>query len=214
RRRRRVRRCGRRCCAGAGAGAGDGTGTPVPVEQAAIVGGDTIDPVTAAQLFVDTPAFRRVITDPIQGITVTMDRRTYRPTTAQRDWLILTHGTCSRDGCHRLAVDTDIDHDTPWATGGTTDQENLRPLCPRDHTHRHRTRANFHTRPDRTTQVTTPTGHTTQPTNRWEPDKRQPDRREPGGYEPDRCEPDRCEPAECVDADPSINTDDDTPAPF
>ncbi|WP_415134778.1 HNH endonuclease signature motif containing protein, partial [Microbacterium sp.] len=134
------------------AGTGTGTGTtvpgsapgtapmPVPVEQACIVGGDTIDPVTAAQLFLDTTAFHRVITDPVKGITLDMDRRTYRPTRAQRDWLILTHGTCTRDGCHRLAADADIDHDRPWANGGTTNTTNLRPLCPRDHTHRHRTR--------------------------------------------------------------------------
>lgn len=133
-------------------------GDPVPVEQAAIVGGDTIDPLTARQLFLEARGFRRVITDPVRGVVVDMDRRTYRPTRAQRDWLILSHGTCSRDGCNALAVDADVDHDRPWARGGTTDLSQLRPLCPRDHKHRHRTRFVYRTRPDRSVQVISPTG--------------------------------------------------------
>lgn len=133
-------------------------GEPVPVEQATVVGGDTIDPLTAKQLFLDAGSFLRVITDPVAGVVVDMDRRTYRPTKAQRDWLILRHGTCSRDGCSRLAVDADVDHDRPWARGGRTNLAALRPLCPRDHVHRHRTRAVYRTRTDRTVEVTTPTG--------------------------------------------------------
>ncbi len=136
------------------------SGDPVPVEQARIVGGDTIDPLTAKQLFLDTKTFRRLITDPIQGVIIDLDRRSYRPTRSQRDWLILQHGTCSRDGCTRLAVDADIDHDHPWANGGRTNLRDLRPLCPRDHVHRHRTKATYRTRPDHTVEVTTPTGYT------------------------------------------------------
>ncbi|MEV8219485.1 DUF222 domain-containing protein [Microbacterium sp. NPDC077391] len=134
-------------------------GDPVPVESASIVGGDSIDPLTAKQLFLDARGFRRVITDPVKGVVVDMDRRTYRPTRAQRDWLTLHHGTCSRDGCTRLAVDADLDHDRPWARGGTTDLTQLRPLCPRDPIIRHRTRVRYRTRPDRSVQVISPTGY-------------------------------------------------------
>ncbi|MGW9626961.1 DUF222 domain-containing protein [Microbacterium sp. NPDC055521] len=133
-------------------------GEPVPVESASIVGGDTIDPLTAKQLFLDARGFHRLITDPVKGVIIDMDRRTYRPTRAQRDWLTLHHGTCSRDGCTHLAVDADLDHDRPWAKGGTTDLTQLRPLCPRDHTMRHRTRIRYRTRPDHTAQVISPTG--------------------------------------------------------
>ncbi|MBS1698991.1 MAG: HNH endonuclease [Actinobacteria bacterium] len=134
-------------------------GDPVPVEQAEIVGLGPIDPLTARQTFLDAGSFRRVVTDPVRGVVVDMDRRTYRPTRAQRDWLILQHGTCARDGCSRLAVDADLDHDRPWAEGGTTDLRRLRPLCPRDHRMRHRTRTSYRTRPDeRTVEVVTPTG--------------------------------------------------------
>jgi hypothetical protein len=87
-----------------------------------------------------------------------MDRRSRRATPAQRDWLVLQHGTCAVDGCTRLALDADIDHETPWARGGKTNLEELRPLCPRHHVDRHRTRAVYRSRPDGSVEVTTPTG--------------------------------------------------------
>ncbi|MDQ0644686.1 HNH endonuclease signature motif containing protein [Microbacterium murale] len=138
-------------------------GETVPAQEAELVGHGPIDPLTAKQLFLDTTAFRRVIIDPIRSIVIDMDRRSRRATPAQREWLILQHGTCARDGCNRLAQDADIDHTTPWAHGGTTDINELRPLCPRDHTHRHHTRAIYRNRPDNSVQVITPTGHESKP---------------------------------------------------
>lgn len=130
-------------------------------EQAQMVGCGPIDPLTAKQIFLDAKAFRRVITDPVRSVVLDMDRRTYRPTKAQRDWLVLQHGTCARDGCERLAADSDVDHRRAWAAGGATNLDNLAPLCPRDHTHRHKTRATYRSRPDGSVQVTTPTGFRT-----------------------------------------------------
>ncbi|MCS3841838.1 HNH endonuclease signature motif containing protein [Microbacterium sp. AK031] len=140
--------------------------TPAPPREAELVGHGPIDPLTAKQLFLDTTAFRRVIIDPVRSVVIDMDRRSRRATPAQREWLILQHGTCARDGCNRLAQDADIDHKTPWAQGGTTDIDELRPLCPRDHVHRHLTRAIYRSRPDNTIQVITPTGHESKPPSR------------------------------------------------
>lgn len=134
---------------------------PTPAESAAIVGHGPIDPLTAKQLFLDATAFHRVVTDPIRGVVLDMDRRSYRVTRAQRDWLVLQHGTCARDGCTRLAHESDIDHETPWARGGRTNVRELRPLCPADHTTRHRTRFRYRSRPNATVEVTTPTGFVT-----------------------------------------------------
>lgn len=131
----------------------------LPREDAELVGHGPIDPLTAAQIFSDAKAFHRVITDPVRGVVLQMDRRTYRPTKAQRDWLVLRYGRCARDGCTRLALDADIDHDKPWALGGKTDEVNLRPLCPPDHQHRHATTFRFITRGDGTVRVETPTGY-------------------------------------------------------
>ncbi|CAH0214324.1 HNH endonuclease signature motif containing protein [Microbacterium sp. Bi121] len=130
----------------------------LPVPEAEIVGQGPIDPLTAKQLFLDTGVFRRVVVDPIRSVVVDMDRRSRRATPAQRDWLVLQHGTCAVDGCTRLALDTDIDHEVPWAQGGKTDLAGLRPLCPRHHRLRHRPRAVFRSRPDGSVEVTTPTG--------------------------------------------------------
>ncbi|MFB8386270.1 DUF222 domain-containing protein [Microbacterium sp. NPDC055910] len=145
------------------AGASTGAGADVRAglgESATIVGHGPLSPLAAKQIFLDTNAFHRIITDPISGVILDMDRRTYRPTTAQRDWLTLQHGTCARDGCTRLALDADIDHTTPWAHGGPTNIRQLRPLCPPDHTHRHRTKLAYRTRDNGTVEVTTPTGFT------------------------------------------------------
>lgn len=130
----------------------------VPAAQAEIVGHGPIDDLTAKQVFLDAGVFRRVLVDPIHSVVLDMDRRSRHATRAQRDWLILQHGTCARDGCGRLAQDAEIDHRIPWAQGGKTDIDDLRPLCPRDHALRHRTRAIYRSRPDRTVQVITPTG--------------------------------------------------------
>ncbi len=135
-----------------------GTGHP---EQARLIGDGPINPLTAAQLFLDAKAFHRIVVDPLRSAVVDMDRRTYRPTQAQRDWLVLQHGTCSRDGCTRLAIDADIDHEIPWSQGGPTDRKRLRPLCPPDHARRHRTRLRYRSRADGSVQVVTPTGHAT-----------------------------------------------------
>ncbi|WP_404473009.1 DUF222 domain-containing protein [Microbacterium aerolatum] len=137
---------------------GDANAPVLPVPEAEIVGHGPIDPLTAKQLFLDTGVFRRVVVDPIRSVVVDMDRRSRYATPAQRDWLILQHGTCARDGCTRLALDADIDHHTPWARGGKTNLDDLRPLCPRHHVDRHRTRAVYRSRPDGSVEVTTPTG--------------------------------------------------------
>lgn len=136
----------------------------LPEPAAELIGHGSIDPLTARQIFLDAGAFRRVIVDPIDSVVLDLERRSRRATAAQRDWLILQHGTCARDGCTRLAQNADIDHETPWSQGGKTNIDELRPLCPRDHVNRHLTRAIYRSRPDRSAEVTTPTGfHSTAP---------------------------------------------------
>lgn len=127
-------------------------------DQARVVGGDALDPLAAKQLFLDAVTYRRLMVDPVRRTVVDLDRRRYRPTTAQRDLLVPTHGTCARDGCDRLALDADIDHVIEWSRGGRTDLRHLRPLCPPDHATRHRTGIRFRARADGSTQVHTPTG--------------------------------------------------------
>ena len=127
-----------------------------------LVGQDDIDDVTARQLLLDTGAFTRVITDPVSGVILDMDLRARTVTRRQREWLTLTHGTCARDGCTRLAIDADVDH---WCAfhgpdHGPTNIENLHPLCDSDHALRD-TKLVFRRRSDLTIHLISPTGSNT-----------------------------------------------------
>lgn len=98
-----------------------------------------IDDATARRLFAHAPSFMRLATDPVSGAPLKLDRTRYRPSRAQRVWLALKHGHCTRPGCDRAASRCDLDHLTDWALGGSTDDDNLAPACRGDHVVRHRT---------------------------------------------------------------------------
>ncbi|WP_425546596.1 HNH endonuclease signature motif containing protein [Amycolatopsis minnesotensis] len=63
------------------------------------------------------------------GLPVDLGRENYRPPSAMRKYLHVTHRTCSMPGCNRPAQYTDLDHAQAWKDGGGTDKVNLRPLC-------------------------------------------------------------------------------------
>ncbi|MCI2958491.1 HNH endonuclease [Agromyces atrinae] len=125
------------------------TATPAPtasglpahpwLDVATIDGYGPISTETARHIFDTATAFRRLIVDPITAEPLYLDRTQYRPSQAQRDWLTLTYQRCSRPGCNSLAATADVDHIHDWAHGGTTDIDNLAPLCPPDHTLKHTT---------------------------------------------------------------------------
>ena len=103
-------------------------------QSAMLEGYGPIDPVTAAQLFCDAPSFRRVLMDPFSGEILNFDRRRYRPTKAQREYLAMKYETCAVSGCNRLAATCDLDHLQEWVRDhGFTNIDNLIPLCPGHH---------------------------------------------------------------------------------
>lgn len=128
-----------------------------------IPGQGPIDDVTAREMFRTAGVFRRVVTDPVTGVIVDMDRRSRRATDAQLAWLTLLHGTCRRDGCDRLAIDADIDH---WCQfhgpkRGPTNIANLDPLCDPDHAVKDTTKVRHRRRTDLSVELEFPTGHRT-----------------------------------------------------
>ncbi len=146
--------------------AGTGTAPPAGLDlnrDCLIPGQGTIDDATARQILLEAGVFTRVITDPVTGVILDMDRRSRTATAAQRAWLALTFGTCLRDGCHRLALNADIDHHCAYhgPARGTTDITNLDPLCDPDHTLKDVTLLEHHRRDDGTIQIRYPTGHHT-----------------------------------------------------
>ncbi|MEV8268021.1 HNH endonuclease signature motif containing protein [Microbacterium sp. NPDC076911] len=128
-----------------------------------MLGDGAIDPVTARQLLLDAGRFTRVITDPVTGVILDMDRRSRLVTRAQREWLMLTHHLCVRDGCNRVAIDAEIDHWQEYhgPERGATNIANLHPLCGTDHRLKSRTKLSYRRRRDGSVGIASPTGFAT-----------------------------------------------------
>ncbi len=74
-----------------------------------------------------------MLTHPVTGTVLDVDRKTYRVPADLRRLLSVRHPTCTFPGCCRPAHRCDIDHRTRWADGGTTTAENLDPKCESHH---------------------------------------------------------------------------------
>ena len=99
-----------------------------------------IDAETARHLTARAPALRRVLTDPVTGAMLTVDRRSYVVPADLRAFLTQRDLTCRFPGCRVPARRCDLDHTTAWADGGTTDAGNLASLCRKHHTLKHESR--------------------------------------------------------------------------
>lgn len=131
-------------------------------DTAELEGVGPIDEVTARQLFADAPSFLRLVTDPVSGAPLNLGRTRYRVTKAQRRWLELKYGRCTRPGCNRLAASADVDHLIDWLVGGRTDEPNLAPTCRPDHCLKHLTRFRVGKTRDGAIRWTTPFGFVTE----------------------------------------------------
>ena len=105
-----------------------------------------------------------MLTDPVTGAMLTVDRRSYVVPADLRAFLTQRDLTCRFPGCRIPAPRCDIDHTTAWEHGGTTDAGNLAALCRRHHTLKHESRWTVehldpHT-PDGVLAWTSPRGHT------------------------------------------------------
>ena len=121
----------------------------------------TASTATQARLHAHHPnsSWRRLITDPI-GKLIDYGRSTYRPPAALADHIRARDRHCVAPHCHRNTAHCDIDHHHDWALGGTTSEDNLGDICPRDHQAKHNagwTIARLH---DGTTRWTSPTART------------------------------------------------------
>jgi hypothetical protein len=89
-----------------------------------------VDAATARALADLGADVRLIIHD--RGRVVGVGRRTRQPPGWLRDAVLAMHDTCSGPGCRTAARVCDIDHARPWHQGGTTDVDNLAPLCATD----------------------------------------------------------------------------------
>ena len=97
-------------------------------EPAVLDGYGPIAPDVARRLVGDGTSFTRILTDPINGAVLALDRKQYRPTKAQRRFLRSRDRTC-RGGCNRAAEHCEIDHVHAYSKGGKTDVDCLCCFC-------------------------------------------------------------------------------------
>jgi hypothetical protein len=115
-----------------------------------------VDPETARRLAGTAPGWDRVMTDPVTGMVLAVDR--YQPTAAQERFLNARDQHCRFPGCRRPARLCDHDHTRDHAHGGPTDIRNLACLCSRHHTLKHATEWKVRQLPGGTLEWTSPAG--------------------------------------------------------
>lgn len=98
-----------------------------------------IDADTARELAAHAPTFTRLLTHPVSGTVLDVDRTIYRPPADLARWLRVRDQTCRFPGCARAAARCDVDHTEDWADGGRTAFDNLAHLCPAHHHLKHET---------------------------------------------------------------------------
>ncbi|MFG6402132.1 DUF222 domain-containing protein [Microbacterium sp. P04] len=133
-------------------------------EPATLDGYGPIDLDTARRLAGDASSWVRILTHPITGTVLDVDRTTYRVSAALRRWLGTQHPTCITPGCSRPARECDMDHVIDWQFGGTTKDTNLAPECEPHHRLKHGSLWHISVDDD-TGRLTysSPTGHVTEP---------------------------------------------------
>lgn len=104
-----------------------------------------VDAETARLLAADAPSFIRLLTHPVTGAVLELDRTTYRVPADLRRALRHRDRSCRFAGCGRPAAHCDIDHVAEWEHGGATDAANLIHLC--RHDHRLKSVANWRVKP-------------------------------------------------------------------
>lgn len=104
-------------------------------EPATLTGAGPISIATAKQFAAGAPGWDRVLTHPVTGCVLAVDR--YRPSAEQRRLLIVRDEHCRFPGCRQPAARCDVDHTVAAAHDGSTDVRNLAHLCRRHHTLKH-----------------------------------------------------------------------------
>ena len=125
-------------------------------DGADLAGTGPIDPYTARFLAATAPGWDRVMTHPVTGAILAVDR--YRPTADLKRALRVRDEHCRFPGCRQPAWRSDLDHTQDAARGGPTSDDNLECLCKRHHVLRHATEWSVRQLGGGTLEWTSPTG--------------------------------------------------------
>ncbi|MFM2719910.1 HNH endonuclease signature motif containing protein [Microbacterium mcarthurae (nom. nud.)] len=124
--------------------------------DASIDGLSPIDADTARRLLAGAPAWDRLVTHPVTGSVLAVDR--YRPSPALQRFVRARDVHCRFPGCRQPARRCDLDHNHDHARGGPTARCNLACLCKRHHTLKTETPWVARQLPDGSIQWTSPLG--------------------------------------------------------
>ena len=126
-------------------------------EPATLSGSGPIALETAKRLAAGAPGWDRILTHPVTGCVLAVDR--YRPSAEQRRLLLVRDEHCRFPGCRQAATRCDVDHTVAAAHDGSTDVRNLAHLCRRHHTLKHHSAWRVRQRGGGVLEWTSPTGH-------------------------------------------------------
>lgn len=121
-----------------------------------LVGRTPVDADTARALAANAPTLTRILTDPVDGTVIAVDR--YRTAQSQRRFLRARDQHCRFPGCRRAAIRCEIDHTVDHAQGGPTALGNLAHLCQRHHSMKQFTAWRVRQHPGGILEWTSPTG--------------------------------------------------------
>ncbi|WP_167747782.1 HNH endonuclease signature motif containing protein [Microbacterium wangchenii] len=121
---------------------------------ASIEGKAPIDADTARRLMAGCPGWDRILTHPVTGMVLAVDR--YRAGATMERFLAARDVHCRFPGCRQPARLCDHDHNLDWALGGTTDVCNMACLCRRHHTLKTETEWTAEQLPDGSIRWTSP----------------------------------------------------------
>jgi len=128
-------------------------------EPATLEGYGPIDIATAKKLAASAPSFYRILTHPITGTILDIDKTTLRIPADMRRWLEIRDQTCIFPGCGKRARHCEIDHTKDRQYGGITKVTNLGHMCEKHHREKHHTLWEPEHLPDGRIRWTSPTGH-------------------------------------------------------
>lgn len=131
---------------------------PADLPPAELDGTAPIDADTARILAGTATGWDRVLTHPITGTMLAVDR--YRPTEQLRRHLRVRDRRCRFPGCGIAARKCDLDHNLAASTGGETRDTNLAEFCRRHHVLKHHSPWHVEQRAGGVLEWTSPTGRT------------------------------------------------------
>ncbi|CAN7449857.1 DUF222 domain-containing protein [Microbacterium sp. LjRoot45] len=123
---------------------------------AELIGKGPIDTATALRLAGTATGWDRVLTHPVTGTVLAIDR--YRPSDHLKRTLRVRDEHCRFPGCRIPTYRSDIDHTTAREHDGPTELTNLAHLCRRHHTLKHHSAWRVRQTPDGILHWTSPTG--------------------------------------------------------